>query len=326
VTCISDSFQRPINYLRVSVTDRCNLRCTYCVPPEGVELMPRGDILSYEEVLAVVEVAAEMGISKVRLSGGEPLVRSGIVDLVRMLSRVKGIDDLALTTNGLLLPGYAKELKEAGLKRVNISLDTLKQDRFRAITRRDGLLRVLQGLEAARDAGLAPVKVNMVVMRGVNDDEVADFARKTIQEGWHVRFIEVMPFGDSMATATEFVSIAQVRERLKALGPLEPAASLKGNGPARYFRFPGATGTIGFISPVSEHFCFGCNRLRLTADGKLRPCLLDEGEIDLRPALRSNNPSLMKRLIREAIANKPRQHRLSQGHTPRGRAMTQIGG
>lgn len=323
---LSDSFQRPIDYLRVSVTDRCNARCVYCVPPEGINCLPRERILSYEEIYSVVVEAVRLGIGKVRLSGGEPLVRLGLTSLVRMVSSIPGLDDLSLSTNGLLLGRLAVELKEAGVRRVNVSLDTLRPDRFKAITRREGLESVLSGIEMARKADLNPVKVNMVVMRGINDDEISDFARKSVEDGWHVRFIELMPFSSALSQTTQFMPVREIRQRLGALGPLEPVSTVKGNGPASYFRFQGATGTIGFISPVSEHFCFRCNRLRLTADGKLRPCLLADAEVDLRPALRSGDTRELQRIIREAVALKPRQHGLADGKAPNGRAMTHIGG
>lgn len=273
----------------------------------------------------MVSVAGRLGISKVRLSGGEPLVRSGIVDLVRCIAGAKGIDDVSLTTNGMLLARYAAALKRAGLKRVNVSLDSLREDRFRNITRRGSLNDVLSGLDAAREAGLTPVKVNVVTIRGVNDDEVVDFGLKTVRDGWHVRFIELMPFTFGGERAAEFIGIPEVRQRLETLGPLESVPPIKGNGPARYFRIRGGKGTVGFISPISEHFCFGCNRLRLTADGKLRPCLLADNEVDLRDALRSRDPDRVERLFREAVALKPRQHKLAEGAVPH-RAMTQIGG
>ncbi|MBI2854494.1 MAG: GTP 3',8-cyclase MoaA [Chloroflexi bacterium] len=322
---MSDSFQRPVDYLRISVTDRCNMRCVYCMPPEGVPILPRIDILTYEEIRDVVEAAAELGISKVRLSGGEPLLRSGIVDLVRSLAAIRGIDDLSSTTNGMLLYDLAADLKSAGLKRVNVSLDSLREDRFRSITRCGDLNLVLRGIEVAKTVGLTPVKINVVAMRGVNDDEIEDFALKTVRDGWHVRFIELMPFAIGHTKADEFIGVPEIRKRIEVLGPLEPAKIIKGNGPAKYFRLPGASGTVGFISPVTEHFCFGCNRLRLTADGKLRPCLLSDSEIDLRPALRSGDRAQVRRVIREAVACKPRQHELVKGRIPR-RAMRQIGG
>lgn len=331
MTGLSDSFQRPINYLRISVTDRCNLRCIYCMPAEGITLMSHNDILSYEEILAVVRAAVALGINKLRLTGGEPLVRAGFVGLARMLARVEGVEDLSLTTNGILLARYARELRDAGLHRVNVSLDSLRSDRFQGITRLGRLEEVLAGIEAAREAGLNPVKINTVVVRGVNDDELLDFARKTMDEGWHVRFIEFMPFGEGAGCERadgkeNFVSVAEMRERLAVLGALEPSFTSTGNGPAKYFRFSGARGTLGFISPVSEHFCFGCNRLRLRADGRLRPCLLDDREIDLRGPLRRGASSAeLRRLIEEAAACKPQGHRLSEGIASQ-RRMAQIGG
>jgi len=327
LTGLSDSFQRPVNYLRVSVTDRCDLRCIYCLPPQGIPLMPRGDILSYEEIYAVVKVAAELGITKVRLSGGEPLIRAELAKLVAMLAQIEAIDDISLTTNGVWLKQRAAELKQAGLRRVNVSLDSLRRDRFEHITRSDNLGQVLEGIEAAKDVGLRPVKINMVVMGGINDDELLDFARQSIEPGWHVRFIELMPFAREQPTAAKFVPLREMKERLGALGTLEPCLPAVGNGPAKYFRLPGARGTIGFITPVSEHFCFSCNRLRLTADGGLRPCLLADDAIDLRRALRGRRSlEEVRRLIQEAVASKPERHRLGEGLGPKPGAMAQIGG
>jgi len=326
MTGLSDSFKRPINYLRISVTDRCNLRCIYCMPSEGVCLIPREDILSYEEICTVAKVAAELGISKVKITGGEPLVRSGLPKLVRMLAQIAEIDDLSLTTNGMLLAGYAVALKAAGLHRVNISLDTLKPERFKFISRGGNLDDVLKGMEVARAVGLSPIKINMVVMAGINDDELLAFAEKTIKDGWHVRFIECMPFGKT-ANEAIFIPVSEMRKRLETLGRLEPCPSKMGNGPAQYYRLPQAKGTIGFITPVSEHFCFGCNRLRLTADGKLRLCLLNEAEIDLRKALRSGkSDEKLKGLIKKAVADKPLRHHLAEGEVPQGRSFSQIGG
>jgi cyclic pyranopterin phosphate synthase len=325
MTGLSDSFQRPINYLRVSVTDRCNLRCIYCMPAGGIQHLPRNEVLRYEEIQAVAQEAASLGINKLRLTGGEPLVRAELTRLVQMLSHIAGIDDIALTTNGVLLRQYAVSLRKAGLKRVNVSLDTLKRERYRRYTRRDRLGDVLDGMAAAREAGLEPVKVNMVVMRGVNDDEVLDFARLTIEEGWHVRFIELMPFANG--ESLQSVPTKEIDRRLRSIGKLEPCLSSQGNGPAKYFRFPGARGTVGFISPISEHFCFNCNRLRLTADGKLRPCLLSDEEVDLKAALRRKaSPMEIKGLIQQAVAKKPERHHLSEGLQPTGRVMCQVGG
>lgn len=327
MTGLSDSFQRPINYLRISVTDRCNLRCTYCMPMGGVSELKHDDILRYEEIATIIRAAAEMGVDKVRLTGGEPLVRAGLTDLVAMLAEVEPIDDISLTTNGTMLAHYADELKQAGLNRVNISLDTLKPDRFLSITRSDAELKdVLKGIEAARGVGLEPVKLNMVVIPGINDDEVLDFAEKTLNEDWHVRFIELMPVNGENKEP-QFVAASAMRKTIDKLGKLEPCLPSAGNGPAKYFRLPNAKGTIGFITPVSEHFCFNCNRLRLTADGKLRPCLLSDYEVDLKTPLRDGvGIEGLKKLIEEAVANKPRQHRIAEGDLPQQRPFSQVGG
>lgn len=327
MTGFCDSFNRPINYLRISVTDRCNLRCVYCMPAEGIRLLAHDEILNFEELRIVTKAAAELGINRVRLTGGEPLVRAGLVNLVKMLADVKGIEDISLTTNGILLSQYAKELRSAGLKRVNISLDTLRPEKFKQITRIGKLKDTLLGIEAAHESGFNPIKINMVVIRGVNDDEVVDFARMTAQKGWHVRFIEFMPIGERQQERdARFMPISEITQRIKPLGALEPHV-LDGSGPAKYFRLPHATGTIGFISPVSEHFCFKCNRLRLTAEGKLRPCLLSDEEIDLRaPLRRGGTINEIKGLIEQAIAAKPEGHRLESGASARNRTMSQIGG
>ncbi len=327
MTGLSDSFQRPINYLRISVTDRCNLRCIYCMPAEGVKQISHNDILSYEEIYTAVKAAAELGLNKVRLTGGEPLVRIGLPELVQMVASIDSIDDISLTTNGILLAQHAAELKQAGLQRVNISLDTLKPDRFKHITRFGNFEDTLKGIEVAKAVGLNPVKINVVVVAGVNDDELPDFAAKTVSEGWHVRFIEMMPLNSDETVNSKFVSVREMKRRIDSLGKMEPCRVSVGNGPAKYFRLPDATGTIGFITPVTEHFCYHCNRLRITADGKLRPCLLSEEEIDLRGALRrgASNAEL-KNLIEEAIARKPMGHHLAEGITHKGRPFSQVGG
>ena len=323
MTGIFDSFQRHINYLRISVTDRCNLRCIYCMPPEGVALASHGEILSYEEISIVAQVGAKLGINKIRLTGGEPLVRAELPKLVQMLSQIEEIDEVSLTTNGTLLKRYIPMLKQSGLSRINISLDTLQADRFRHITRLGELRDVLYGIEAARDTGLDPVKINMVVMRGINDDEVLDFANMTYKEGWHVRFIELMPF----ANVAQPVSSSEMRQCIASLGKLEPYLRVTGNGPATYYRLPGAEGTIGFISPITECFCSNCNRMRLTSDGKLCPCLLADGEIDLKEALRHNaSPQELERLFLKAVASKPERHHLADGIMPVTQNMFQIGG
>jgi len=320
-----DSFGRSINYLRISVTDRCNLRCLYCMPPEGVPRIPHSEILSYEEIRTVVRAAAELGINRIRLTGGEPLVRAELPKLIHMLSQIEGIQELSLTTNGTILKKNALEFKQAGLSRVNVSLDTLKADKFRYITRLGALEDVLEGIKAAKEAGFEPVKINTVVMRGINDDEIRDFARMTYKEGCHVRFIELMPF----KSVAEFVPSIELRQHISLLGKLEPCVSITGNGPATYYRLAGAKGTIGFISPLTEpSFCSRCNRMRLTPDGKLRPCLLGEDEIDLKLPLRNNaTMDKLKRLILKAVASKPEHHHL-MGDNVRlvNRKMSQIGG
>lgn len=328
-----DSLNRPIEYLRLSVTDRCNLRCIYCMPPEGIPWRPHDDILRYEEIVQVVGIAAELGIRKVRLTGGEPLVRQGLAGLVASLARIPGIEDLSMTTNATLLEGRAAELAAAGLRRVNISLDSLDPGRFARLTRGGDLAAVLRGIEAARRAGLNPVKINTVVIRRWNDDEVLPFARMTREEGWHVRFIEFMPVGrwhdeDREAWQERLVTVEEIRRRIEeALGPLRPYAGPGGAGPARYYRLEGAEGTIGFISPVSEHFCARCNRLRLSADGRLRPCLLSDAEVDLRTLLRNGaGPEEVRERIAEAIRRKPAGHRLAEGEFPHERTMSEIGG
>jgi len=326
MTGLFDSWQRQINYLRVSVTDHCNLNCVYCAAG-SVSHLRRNEVLTCEEIRRVVEVAASLGINKVRLTGGEPLLRSNLIELIQVISRIEGIDDISLTSNGLLLGKYAAELKKAGLKRVNVSLDTLKKEKFKRITGLDGLGDVLSGIEAAHSAGLEPVKINMVVLRDVNDDEVIDFARMTVDRGWHVRFIEFMPIGAPGTAGFITVSTQEIRERIDSLGVLQPDTGKTGNGPARYYRLPGAKGTIGFISPMTEHFCDTCNRLRLTSDGQLRPCLLDDDEVNLKELLRNGaGTEELKRLIQQAVDVKRERHHLSEGIAPEKRSMTQIGG
>ncbi len=327
MTGLSDSFRRPINYLRISVTDRCNLRCVYCMPPEGVKPLSHQDILTYEEIETIVRAAAELGITKVRLTGGEPLTRLHLSELVSKISNIPGIDDISMTTNGTLLSRYALELKRVGLKRVNISLDTLRPERFEEICRFSHYSDVMSGIESAREAGLAPIKINVVVMRGINDDELVEFARKTMNDGWNVRFIELMHMKGVDDMDSRFISTKEMMKRMDVLGKMEPCFAEVGNGPARYYRFPGAKGTVGFISPVSEHFCEHCNRLRLTSDGKLHLCLLSEEEIDLREPLRSGiSFENLKKLIEEAVARKPSGHNLAEGVQSSKRPMSQVGG
>jgi cyclic pyranopterin phosphate synthase len=329
VSVLLDSYQRPITYLRVSVTDRCNLRCVYCMPAEGIHLRRHGDMLRYEEIERVVRVAVGMGIRFVRLTGGEPLARKGLTDLVAMLRPIPGLEELTMTTNGTLLAAHARPLAEAGLDRVNISLDTLCPERFHRITRRGELGDVLAGIEAAEEAGLGPIKLNTVVVRDLNDDEVAELARLTLEHPWHVRFIEPMPLGSHVLWERDrYVPASEVQGRIEAvLGPLSPAQGPRGNGPARAFQLEKGLGTVGLITPWSQHFCPSCNRLRLTADGRLRPCLLSDIEVDLRGPLRSGaGEAELQGLIRQAVELKPMGHHLEAQGGPQGRAMSEIGG
>jgi cyclic pyranopterin phosphate synthase len=324
-----DDFGRAINYLRVSVTDRCNLRCIYCMPADGITLGTHAEILRYEELALVIRAATELGICKVRLTGGEPLARLGLPDFVRMIAGFPCLDDLSMTTNGTLLARHANALAEAGLQRVNISLDSMDPERFHRITRRGRLEDVWAGMEAARAAGLEPIKINMVVVRGLNDDEILDFAGRTVTDDWHVRFIELMPIGENVDWAGDgAVPIPEIRARIESqFGLLEPVHGPKGNGPARYYHLPGARGTVGFIGARSEHFCKTCNRLRLTADGHLRPCLMSADEIDLRTPLRAGaSLEQIKDLLGQAIYRKPQSHHLADSVSPRDRTMAQIGG
>ncbi|MFO7916751.1 MAG: GTP 3',8-cyclase MoaA [Anaerolineae bacterium] len=324
---LTDDYGRTIDYLRISVTDRCNLRCVYCMPEDGVPSLPHEKILRYEEIARLTRIAADLGIRTIRLTGGEPLVRRDIVELVSLLARIDGIDNVNLTTNGTLLAPMAGKLAEAGLKRVNISLDSLRPDRYAAITRRDNFDDALAGIKAAKEAGLIPVKVNMVVMRGINDDEVVDFAQRSRSHGWHVRFIECMPLGGQADNAwREYISSDEIRRTVEdALGTLTPA-EIESKGPSRTWRLPGAKGTIGFISALSHNFCDHCNRLRLTADGRLLPCLLSDMEFDLRAPLRSGaDKDALRDIFLQAAAAKPKGHRLHQHATTR-HQMSRIGG
>jgi cyclic pyranopterin phosphate synthase len=284
--------------------------------------------LRYEEIARVVEAAATLGVTKIRLTGGEPLARLHLDRLVAMLVSIPGIEEVSMTTNGTLLTRYAAELKAAGLKRVNISLDSLKRDKFAYITGGDKLNEVLHSIEVANDIGLVPVKINTVILKGINDDEIADFARKTITDGWNVRFIEHMPFAGAKKQDNDLVSSQEIMDIIsKKFGDLQPHHSHIGNGPAKYFKLPGANGTVGFIGAVTECFCSECNRFRLTSDGKLRPCLLDDDEVDIREALRRGaSVAELAKIIQSAAMVKRAQHSLDTGSKPSARSMRQIGG
>ena len=308
-----DQFGRRVEYLRVSVTDKCNLRCVYCMPLEGLEWLKREELLSYEEIERVIQTMAVMGLKRVRITGGEPLVRRDLPDLVRKIAAVPELEDLSLSTNAVLLADQAEALRDAGIQRLNISLDSLQADRVDAIARRPGSFpKIMAGLDAAERVGFAPLKINVVLIRGQNDDEIEDFARITRERPWHVRFIELMPTGANLdLSANNFVSCTEALRRVGTIEDLEPVDGPFGNGPAEYHRFPGAPGTVGVITPMSHNYCERCNRMRLTASGQLRPCLFGELETNLRDPLRAGDD--LRPLIEETLRTKPERHYLIQG-------------
>jgi cyclic pyranopterin phosphate synthase len=326
-----DRFNRTHDDLRVSVTDRCNLRCSYCMPEEPV-WFPRNQILDYEEMHRLVRVFAAHGVRKVRVTGGEPLVRKDVTRFIRLLADTPGIDDISLTTNGVLLEAMAKPLADAGLNRVNVSLDSLDPERFRQLTRRDDLHLVLAGLEAAAAAGMAPVKINTVLLRGINEDEAERFVETARAQGWEVRFIEFMPLENNGTwDPSQVVTGKEVRERIHARWPLDRDPAGDRSAPATRFLFQDGRGKVGFINSISEPFCGDCSRLRLTADGKFRVCLYDNAEIDLKTPLRQGAADEdLVALIHEAVLGKSRGGALeileSKRSLPRNRTMHQIGG
>ena len=323
-----DTFGRRLHYLRVSLTDACNLRCVYCMP-EDITFRPAATLLQDDEILTLVRVAASLGVDKVRLTGGEPTIRRGVVELVRAIKAIPGIQRIAMTTNGIRLGELAGTLADAGLSQVNISIDSLRPDRFRQITRRGDLYEVWRGIAAAQAAGMEPIKLNCVVTRGFNDDEVSDLAKLTLVNPWEIRFIELMPLG-SVATfqQNQIVPATETRQRIEAeLGPLTLEPGHNGHDPAKHYRLAGARGRLGFISSVTEPFCSGCNRLRLTADGRLRLCLLRDDEADLMTPLRGGADfATLRRMMAEAAYRKPWGHRLEEDDIARSREMSQIGG
>ncbi|HET8678775.1 MAG TPA: GTP 3',8-cyclase MoaA [bacterium] len=323
-----DQFGRELTDLRVSITDRCNLRCVYCMPEDGIDFRPPAELLQDDELVLLVEIAAELGVEKIRLTGGEPTVRPGIVGLVRRIAAIPGIKELAMTTNALLLETLAGPLRDAGLSRVNISLDTLDPEKFRRITRGGHVERVFAGIERVDAVGLRPIKLNAVVVRGFNEEDVVGLAALTLERPWEMRFIEVMPFGTVADVADAgIVTSEETRARVEgALGHLT-ALDLTGDAPARTYRLPGAAGTLGFISSVSEPFCAKCGRLRLTADGRLRLCLLRDDEADLLTPLRAGaSRDEMKKRFRAAAYRRPFGHALAEKLYPQERVMIQIGG
>ncbi len=323
-----DSFGRRINYLRVSLTDRCNFRCVYCMPEHGAHFAPREELLRDDELLRVIAVAARVGFEKIRLTGGEPTIRRNLVELVEAIAHTPGIREVSMTTNALRLAQQADALKAAGLKRVNISIDSLNADKFRMMTRGGDLQRVWAGIEAAERVGFGPLKMNAVVVRGLNDDEVCDLARLTIDRPWQMRFIEMMPLmGVGDLADASVVASSEIIARLESVfGPLEFVGWF-GSDPARTYRIKDGQGTLGFISSVSEPFCATCNRMRLTADGKLHLCLLRDNELDLRGALRAGaSDEDIEALVREAVFLKPWGHGLPDGVKPTLRGMSELGG
>ena len=325
-TTLRDQFGRSIEYLRISVTDRCNFRCVYCMPETGMQWLPKSEILSYEEIAEVVGQLAPLGLRRIRITGGEPTIRPQIHELIRMLRAVPEITDIALSTNGVRLPEIGALLRESGLNRVNMSVDSLRDDRIVKIARRSLGFDPVRSALAAEQAGLDPIKLNMVVMRGINDDEVEDLARLTLTHPWHVRFIELMPVGDMRTLTWEHVVPSdEILARLNAIAPLSPSSGpAMGNGPAAYYQWPDAAGTIGVITPMTHTYCASCNRVRLTADGRLRTCLFGDHEVDLRTPLRAGIP--LESFFREALANKPKEHELLQMKIGGLRALSQVGG
>lgn len=325
---VNDSYGRRINYLRISLTDVCNLRCVYCMP-EDMSFRPRHELMTDEEILQLVKVGASLGVTKIRLTGGEPTIRPNVVEIVRAIARTPGIKDIAMTTNGLLLDKLAQPLADAGLKRVNISIDTMDPDKFHRLTRWGNIDDVWRGIRAAEAAGMTPIKLNSVVVRNFNDKEdMVQLARLTLENDWEVRFIEMMPFGEiADFQQTNVVTFKEMRTQIEAtFGPLEEAG-YDFVDPSRPFRIPGAMGTLGFISSVTEPFCQGCGRIRLTADGKLRLCLLREDEVDLLTPLRAGATfEELRALMRDGSYHKPWGHGLADGLIAENRAMNQIGG
>ncbi|MGH7670503.1 MAG: GTP 3',8-cyclase MoaA [Gemmatimonadaceae bacterium] len=323
---LRDQFGRSIEYLRISVTDRCNFRCRYCLPAEGLEWLPKAEILSYEEIAAVVRQLAPLGLRRLRITGGEPTIRPDLDALIAQLKAVPGVEDIALSTNGVRLEALASRLRASGVDRVNISADSLRADRIAAISRRKLAFDPVRAAAAAEAHGLNPVKINVVVMRGVNDDEIEDFARLTFTHPWHVRFIELMPVGEMRDLTWEhIVPSDEVLARVRALGALSPTAGPpRGNGPAASYALAGAAGSIGVITPMSHTYCGSCNRVRLTADGRLRTCLFGDHEVDLRAPLRAGEP--LEPHFRRALAEKPKEHALLQMKVGGLKALSQVGG
>lgn len=322
-----DSYHRHINYLRISITDRCNLRCCYCAPGWPIEKMPHESILRYEEILRVVRVGVSLGIVKARVTGGEPFVRKGCCDFLEELTRIPGLSDISVTTNGVMLKRHLPRLREIGIRRLNISLDTLQPEKYKQITGVHAFSRVWDSIETALEMGFSPVKINAVALNGVNDNELTELARLTYAYPVHVRFIEQMPFGEASFSDHTPLLAPEIHNRLQRVAPLEPVNRQKNDGPARRYRFAGALGEIGLITAVSRHFCRECNRLRLTADGRLRACLLSNQTTDIKTALRNKvSDKTLAGIFLEAVASKPEQHNLQTRQATGLNRMNTIGG
>lgn len=319
-----DKFGREINYLRISITDRCNLRCKYCMPEEGfTNLIPHTQILSYEEIIRLSKAAAQLGISKIRLTGGEPLVRNSIVELISEINKIDGINEIGITTNGIKLAEMAEDLKKAGVKRVNISLDTLNHEKFAEITRGGDLQKVLDGIEAAKKAGLTPIKINTVALGGFNDDEFGDLIELTRNDDISVRFIELMPIGHAdVGEGYGFISNEEILARFPELQKIEKEKF----SVAVNYKLPGAKGNVGFISALSNHFCGECNKIRLTSDGKIKPCLHSNEEIPMKEVLQNGTDEEVVNALAESIGHKIEHHHLNEGAAPIERDMNKIGG
>lgn len=328
---LHDQFGRHINYLRISLTDHCNLRCVYCMPTHGLTFLPNRDLLTAEEIEVVARAAVNVGFHKFRLTGGEPTLRQDVVDIVGRIASIPGVADLSMTTNGIRLTELASALKAAGLRRVNIHIDTLNPDHLPLLMRWGKLDRLWAGLEAAEAAGLTPIKLNCVVTKGYNEEDVVDMARLTLEHAWAVRFIELMPLGggaEAQLAIDRYVSTRETLARIEAaLGSLTPIPNRDPSDESRNYRLAGAAGSIGFISPVSEPYCDTCNRMRLTADGKFHLCLLHDAEVDVKAALRNGGgQAAAEAILGRAVALKPTGHALRRGIHTEDRRMYQIGG
>lgn len=310
-----DPCNRKLNYLRISITDRCNLRCIYCVPYGFIPKLPHKEILSYEEILHIVRISVGLGISKVRITGGEPLVRKGVYGFLKRLTKIEGLLDISLTTNGVFLKDNINKIKSAGIKRINISLDTLNRKKYRKITGYDFFDQVWEGIELAHKMGFDPVKLNVVPLKGINDDELTDIAALSIDYPFHIRFIEYMPMGTNQMESDHHLLFPEIKKRIDQFGKLIPVEKDMNDGPAERFKFESAKGEIGFIRPISQHFCSTCNRLRLTASGQLRPCLMSDVQVDLKTPLRKGcSDAELAEVFLQAVRLKPLGHNLSGDH------------